>query len=57
MAITVLEALENALYNFETLGRQHNLPAPLFPVARSQLKNAIRALENGASADDPMPEA
>lgn len=49
---TILEALKNAQYNFETSKRL----APAFDIAMDQLSNAIRALESGASPDDDIQD-
>lgn len=51
MSTTVLEALEGAKINFETVGRMGASRNPIFAIALDQLSNAIAALENGHYAD------
>jgi len=53
MSTTVIEALMNAQCNFET---SRHMPA-VFPMAMEQLENAIKALENGMSANDVIQES
>ena len=43
MAVTILEALQNAQYN---VGLSQQMPA-LLPLAASQLRNAVGLLEKG----------
>lgn len=51
MSLTILEVLENARYN---MGGQ--VPQVQLPLAKEQLENAIKALENGYSPDDDFDE-
>ena len=53
---TVLDALENAKCNFETIGRMGAGSHPIFAIALEQLNNGIKALENGKSANDTIQE-
>lgn len=57
MMTTILEALQNAQCNFETVARlgcgSNN---PIYTIAMDQLKNAIEALENGMKPDDVIQE-
>lgn len=56
MSTTVLEALQNAQFNFETLGKMGAKNSPFFVIAMEQLKNSIAALENGKSPDEVIQE-
>jgi hypothetical protein len=44
---TVLEALQNAQINLTTVSETGAVDNPLFEVARQQLANVIKALEDG----------
>lgn len=57
MSTTVLEALQNAKVNFETVGRMGGNFNPIYLIAIEQLNNGIEALENGKGADDIIQEA
>lgn len=48
MSTTVLEALENAKFNFEQM-RKFNHKNPIYVMAMEQLNNAIKALGNDLS--------
>jgi len=50
MAVTILEALENAKYNLNNVVK---LPM-LLPLIKIQLHNAITLLEKGYSIDDEV---
>lgn len=57
MSTTVLDALQNAQINFETVGRMTGGNRnPIFGIAMEQLNNAIAAIENGKSPDDVIQE-
>ncbi len=57
MSTTVLEALQNAQINLETAGCVFGLEThPFFSIAKSQLDNGIKALENGLTANDVIQE-
>lgn len=56
MSTTVLEALQNAQINFETIGRMGANRHPIFMMALEQLSNGIKALNNGMSIDDLIQE-
>lgn len=56
MSTTVLEALQNAQINFETLGNSGLKANGIFLIAKGQLDNAIEALENGKELDDVLQE-
>lgn len=59
MSTTVFEALQNAQYNFQTLGKHCRFSFdsnPLFLIALEQLDNAIKAIENGKRLDDVIQE-
>ena len=56
MSTTVLEALENAKTNFETLGRMGAKTNPIYLIAMEQLENGVKALENGKNPDDTIQE-
>lgn len=47
MSLTILEVLENAQYNMDG-----QMPQIQLPMAKEQLGNAIKALENGYSIDE-----
>ena len=51
MSTTVLEALQNAQINFETIGKIGAKNNPIFMIAMDQLNNAITALDNDKGAD------
>ncbi len=53
---TILDALQNAQCNLETLGRLGAKSHPIFLVALDQLSNAIKALENGKAPNDVLQE-
>ena len=46
MSTTVLEALQNSQINFHNFERTMHTPHPFFVIAKGQLDNAIKALEN-----------
>lgn len=50
MAITILEALQNANYNFDNL---KSLPM-LSPLVKEQLNNAVTLLEKGYNINDKV---
>jgi len=50
MAVSILEALQNANYNLDNLAR---MPM-LFNLVKAQLNNAIVLLEKGYSIDDEV---
>lgn len=54
---TVLEALQNAQINFETMSRTGLGKHPIFAIAIEQLKNGVKALENGKSPDSVIQES
>ena len=55
MSTTVLEALQNAKINFETIKMM--LPAhPIYDMALEQLSNGLKALENDMSPNDVIQE-
>lgn len=57
MSTTVIEALENAKMNFETIGTMSGLSGhPIYMMALEQLKNGVESLENGLSPDDVIQE-
>lgn len=56
MSTTVLEALQNAQFNFETLGNSGLKTNGIFLIAKDQLDNAIEALKNGKAVDDVLQE-
>jgi len=58
MSTTVLEAIENAKCNVETVAGMTVSPiaAGICSIAIEQLSNAIEALENGLNADDVIQE-
>lgn len=56
MSTTVLEALQNAQVNFETVGKMGAGNHPIFVIAMDQLGNAITALENEMKPDDLLQE-
>jgi hypothetical protein len=47
MSLTVLEILENAHFNFTTLGTTEARRNPIYQIAMVQLKSAITAIEDG----------
>ena len=51
MSTTVLEALENAQVNFETLGRMGAASNPIYMIAMDQLNNAIEAIQADKGLD------
>jgi len=51
MAVTILEALQNAEMNLENVKR---IGIAILPMAQSQLHNAIALLEKGYSIDDEV---
>ena len=57
MSITVLEVLQNAQCNFETMGKMGAKNNPIYGLAMGQLKNAIKALENGRDAEFVIQES
>lgn len=56
MSTTVIDALQNAQINFETIGKMGANRNPIFMIAMEQLTNAITALENGRQPDDVIQE-
>ena len=59
MSTTVLEALQNAQYNFEVMG-QMSVGAknnPAYELAMEQLENAIKALGDGRDAKFVIQES
>jgi hypothetical protein len=56
MSTTVLDALQNAQINFETIGKMGAKNNPIFMIAMDQLNNAIAALENDKGPDDVIQE-
>ena len=62
MTTTVLEALQNAQHNLETIGNIVSMShmgssvVTMLIITRSQLANAIEALENGQLANDQLIE-
>jgi hypothetical protein len=56
MSTTVLEALQNAELNFKNVGRMGAKNNPIYMMAMEQLKNAIKALENGKKPDEVIQE-
>lgn len=56
MSTTVLEALQSAQINFQTLGNVGLKGDPIYEIAKEQLDNGIKALENGFSAHDVIQE-
>lgn len=56
MTTTVLDALENAKINFETVGHMGAARHPIYAIAMTQLTNAIKALENGIAPDAVIQE-
>jgi len=56
MATTILDALQNAKVNFETIGRMGLKNNPIYMIAMEQLGNAVTALENGKGPDDIIQE-
>jgi len=57
MSTTVLEALQNAHCNFETMGRLGAKGYTIYGLAMGQLENAIKALENGRDAEFVIQES
>lgn len=53
---TVLDALRNAQYNFENVGRMGGNANPFFVIALDQLTNAVEALENDKKPSDVLQE-
>lgn len=51
MSTTVLEALQNAQANLDTLGFMGLSGNPIFTLVREQLANGIEALESGKAPD------
>jgi len=51
---TVLNALQSAQGNFETIGRLGAKSHPIFVIALDQLSNAVKALENGKAPNDVL---
>lgn len=51
MAVTILEALQNAETNLENVKR---LGLAILPLAQSQLHNAVALLEKGYSVDEEV---
>lgn len=56
MSTTVLESLQNAQINIETVGNMGANRSPIYKMAVEQLKNGIKALENGMKPDDVIQE-
>lgn len=56
MSTTVLEALQSAQINFQTLGSQGLNGNFVYDVAMDQLGNAIKALENDKSVNSVLQE-
>lgn len=57
MSTTVLDALEGAKINFETLGRFGLSANPIYIIAIGQLTNGIAALRNGRAPRDVIQES
>ena len=57
MSTTVHEALQNAQINFENLGRSPLGKHPFFLIAKSQLDNALEAIDNGTALNDVIQES
>ena len=55
MSVTIFEILENAEINFSNIGRCY-LENPIYLIAISQLRNAIKQLRNGKEPDDIFDE-
>ena len=51
MAVTILEALENANYNLDNL---RSMGLGMLPLIQGQLSNAIALLEKGYGIDDEI---
>lgn len=51
MAVTILEALQNANMNLDNVKK---MGIALLPIAKSQLNNAVVLLEKGYSVDDEV---
>ena len=51
MAVTILEALENANYNLDNVAK---LGLALLPLAKEQLNNAVVLLEKGYGLNDKV---
>lgn len=56
MSTTVLEALEGAQINLETIGKMGLDKNQIFGIAFDQLSNAIKALNNGKGPHDIIQE-
>lgn len=56
MSTSVLECLQNAQCNFETVGKMGAKGNPIYLMAMEQLKNGIEALENGRDANYVIQE-
>lgn len=56
MSTTVLDALQNAQINFETIGKMGAKSNPIFMIAMDQLNNAVTALENDKGPNDVIQE-
>lgn len=52
MSLTILEVLENASYNLQNM----HSPAIQLPMAKEQLKNAIKLLNDGKDLYDEFKE-
>ena len=55
MKTTVLESLQNAQANFETVKRM-GVNVPIYDLALEQLKNGVEALEDNMGPDDIIQE-
>ena len=54
---TILDALKNAQINFDNLAKQTFLDQkPFYIIAKSQLDNAIEAIEKGGKLEDDISE-
>lgn len=51
MAVTILEALQNANHNLDNVAR---MGIALLPLAKAQLNNAVTLLEKGYGIDDEV---
>lgn len=51
---TVMDALRNAQFNLQTLGKAGAKSNPIFAIALEQLTNAIQSIEDGKSVDDEV---
>ncbi len=56
MSTTVREALENCQINLDNASR-FGISNPMVSIAKSQLDNALQAIENGMGLDDVIQES